>query len=169
MVKKNTAAPKAPAGRPDVANMPRQSHVAYADYIHTLVNHGGEQLQELIDAGVITPAQVDATQEAIAAAVAENRFTSTADQRVEKVLADKVQQAVAALTNDAPLTGYKGFAFDSAAFAAKVAPKTGRKRLSPEDKAAKVVEEASPEQLAALAALLKARGLDGSDGSADTE
>ena len=71
----------------------------------------------------------------------------------------KVAAAVRALTNDAPLTGYAGRAFDAEVFAKKVAPKTGRSKLSPEEKAQRVVESATDEQLEALAALLAAKGI----------
>ena len=148
MAKNNTA----PAGRPDVASMPRQSPVAFADYVLTLSEYAPDRLEE-----IVAPDVAAAALGAIAAA--GDRFKSTTAARVEKVIADKVEQAVAALTNDAELTGYANYQFSVDAFEAKTAPKTGRRRLSAEERAARVVEEASEEQLEALAALMKERGL----------
>ena len=146
-------APAATKGtRPDVANMPRQSVVAFADYVNTLATHAPERLAE-----VVAPETVDSVKAAITDA--GERYTSTVEQRIAKVISDKVEQAVAALTNEDKLNGYAGYSFDAEAFSTKTAPKTGRHRLSPEDKAARVVENATPEQLEALAALLAARGL----------
>ena len=139
-------------GRPDVANMPRQSQVAFADYVHTLNLHAPDLLDELVDPGTIT-----VVQDAIVNA--GTNFSGTTQARIEKVIADKVAQAEAALTNEDKLNGYAGFAFDAEAFAKRTAPKTGRKRLSASEKAARVVDEATPEQLEALAELMKARGL----------
>lgn len=150
MVKKNTEA--ATSARPDVANQPRQSQVAFADYVNTLAQHAPERL-----ADIVAPDVVDTVSRAIDEA-GEN-FRSTTTARIEKVIADKVEQAVAALTKEDALTGYAGFTFDPEAFAAKTAPKKGRARLSPEAKAARIAEQATPEQLDALAALLKERGL----------
>ena len=149
-IRDNKAA--APATRPDVANMPRQSVVAYADYIHTLALHAPEALEELV-----APETVNAVKDAIVGA--GSNFAGTTQKRIEKVIADKVEQAKAALTNEDKLNGYAGFAFDAEAFAAKTAPKTGRKRLTPADKATRVVDKATPEELEALAEMLRARGL----------
>ena len=42
-------APAATKGtRPDVANMPRQSVVAFADYVNTLATHAPERLAEIV-------------------------------------------------------------------------------------------------------------------------
>ena len=157
MVKKNTTAAAKPsnaaeAARQAVANQPRQSHVAFADYVNTLVQHAPDQLADIVD-----PATVKAVQGAIKEA--GDRYTSTVATQIQRAIDTKVAAATAALTKEDPLTGYVGFAFDPEVFAKKTAPKTGRRKLSPEEKANKVVEQATPEQLAALAALLQERGI----------
>lgn len=149
MVKKNT---EAAAARPDVANQPRQSHVAFADYVTTLALHAPERLEDIVSPDVVETVRVAINE-------AGENFHSTTAARITKVINDKVEQAVAALTKEDALTGYAGFAFDPEAFATKTAPKKGRARLSPEAKAARIAEQATPEQLDALAALLKERGL----------
>ena len=149
MVKKNT---QAAAARPDVSKVNRTSEVAMADYIHTLVQHAPERLD-----GIVDPATVKATEAAIAEA--GDRFTSTTDRAIQRAIETKVEAAVRALTNEDELNGYAGRAFNAEVFAKKVAPKTGRRKLSPEERAARTVEQATPEQLDALAELLKARGL----------
>ena len=136
----------------DIANINRTSDVQLADYIHTLLEHEPEALE-----GVVEPSTVAAVKLAIEEA--GEKFTSSTDTAIKKVIETKVAAAVKALTNTAPLTGYAGRSFDAEIFSKKVQPKTGRTRLSVEEKAARVVEDASPEQLAALAALLQAKGI----------
>ena len=146
-------APAATKGtRPDVANMPRQSVVAFADYVNTLATHAPERLAE-----IVAPETVDSVKAAIA--TAGERYTSTVEQRIAKVISEKVEQAVAALTNEDKLNGYASYSFDAEAFSTKTSPKTGRKRLTPADKATRVVDKATPEELEALAEMLRARGL----------
>lgn len=154
MAKRQPAAPaaKSPSNRPDVANTPRQSAVAFADYINTLNQHAPEQLADIVD-----PSTVKAALAAIEAA--GDRYTSTTAAAIATAIKNKVEAAVKALTNDAPLTGYAGYSFDPEVFAAKVAPKKGRSKLSDEDRMARVAEQATPEQLEILAALLREKGL----------
>jgi len=146
---KNTAV----ATAPDIANINRTSDVAQADYVFTLLTYAPERLEDIVD-----PGTVGEIENAIAEA--GELFKSTTEVAVQRAIDTKVEAAVRALTNDAELTGYAGRSFDAEVFAKKVAPKVGRARLSPEEKAAKVIEEASPEQLDALAALLAARGIE---------
>ena len=140
------------AGRPNIASIARTSDVSHADYIYTLAEHAPDELKNLVSAK---------TQKAALKAIEEagELFTSTTDAAIEKAIETKVAAAIKALSNTDELNGYAGRAFDAEVFAKKVAPKTGRRKLSPEDRANRVVEEASPEQLEALAALLKERGL----------
>lgn len=138
--------------RADIANINRTSDVAQADYVYTLLQYAPEKLDDIVD-----PDTVGMIENAIAKA--GDHFTSSTEAAVQKTINTKVEAAVRALTNDAELTGYAGRVFNAETFAKKVAPKEGRKRLSPQDKAARVVEDASPEQLEALAALLKERGI----------
>ena len=146
------AAKKADKPAVDIANINRTSDVQLADYIYTLLEHEPEALE-----GIVEPETVAAVQTAIKEA--GEKFTSSTDTAVKKTIQTKVEAAVKALTNTAPLTGYAGRAFDAETFSKKVQPKTGRTRLSPEDKAKRVVEDASPEQLEALAALLAEKGI----------
>ena len=138
---------------PDIANINRTSDVAHADYIHTLVVHEPEALEGLVD-----PSTVAEVEAAIAAA--GPLFESSTDKAVSKTITTKVEAAQRALSNTAELTGYAGRSFNAETFATKVAPKPGRSRLSPEEKAAKVVDNATPEQLDALAALLREKGIE---------
>jgi hypothetical protein len=154
------AKPAAKAAKPaakstpnvDIANINRTSDVQQADYINTLLVHSPEALEDIVD-----PATVKAVQAAIKEA--GDKFTSSTATAIQKTIDTKVAAAVKALTNDAKLTGYAGRVFDAETFAKKVQPKVGRVRLSPEEKASRVVEDATPEQLEALAALLKAKGI----------
>ena len=86
-------------------------------------------------------------------------FTSTTDAAIEKAIETKVAAAIKALSNTDELNGYAGREFDPENFSKKVQPKVKRERLSPEEKAQRITEKASPEQLEALAALLAARGI----------
>lgn len=148
------AKPKAAPKGPDIANINRTSDVAQADYVYTLATHSPESLEDIVD-----PATVAAITDAIVEA--GDQFTSTTEAAIQKAIDTKVNAAIRALTNDAPLTGYAGRAFNAEEFAKRVAPKVKRGRgLSVEEKAARVVEQATPEQLEALAALLREKGIE---------
>ena len=153
MAKKNTQVESAP--RPDIASIKRTSDVAHADYVFTLMQWAPAELEDIVD-----PATVAAVDAAISAA--GDLFDSTTERAIAKTISTKVEAAVRALTNEDELNGYAGRAFDPEVFAAKVAPKVskGRARLSPEQKAERVVAEATPEQLEALAELLRAKGIE---------
>jgi len=147
--------PKAPTKvTVDIKNINRTSDVQFADYVNTVLQFG--DVEQLAD--IVAPETVEAIKAAISEA--GDQFTSTTETAIQKTITTKVEAAIRALTNDAPLTGYAGRAFDAEAFAKKVAPKTGRARLSPQEKAERVVADASDEQLAALAALLKEKGIE---------
>jgi len=137
----------------DIANINRTHDVAHADYVYTLLVHAPEKLADIVDPQTI--AEITNAVES-----AGELFHSSTDAAIQRAIDTKVEAAVRALTNDAPLTGYAGRAFDAETFAKKVTPKAGRTRLSPEQKAAKVVENATPEQLDALAALLREKGIE---------
>ena len=133
-----------------IANAPRQSVVSFADYIVTLAAHAPDQLDELVD-----PSTAAAALAAVNAA--GDLFSSTTEAAIAKTIEKKIEAAINALSNTAPLTGYAGYVFDDELFTKKVTPSTGRVRLSPEAKAARIVEDATPEQLDALEALIAAR------------
>lgn len=139
-------------GRPNIANISRTSDVAHADYIYTLAEHAPDELKDLVSAK---------TQKAALKAIEEagELFTSTTDAAIEKTIETKVAAAIKALSNTDALNGYAGREFDAENFSKKVQPKVKRERLSPEEKAQRITEKASPEQLEALAALLAARGI----------
>lgn len=140
------------AGRPNIANISRTSDVAHADYIYTLAEHAPDELKNLVSSK---------TQKAALKAIEEagELFTSTTDAVIEKAIETKVAAAIKALSNTDELNGYAGREFDAENFSKKVQPKVKRERLSPEEKAQRITEKASPEQLEALAALLAARGI----------
>ena len=152
-------------GRPNIANISRTSDVAHADYIYTLAEHAPEDLKALV------PAK---TQKAALKAIEEagDLFTSTTDAAIEKAIETKVAAAIKALSNTDELNGYAGREFNAENFSKKVQPKVKRERLSPAEKAQRITEKATPEQLEALAALLAARGVsapDVSEGTVDVE
>ena len=149
MVKKNAATKKKPAF--DVATAPRQSVVRFAQYVQTIADHAPDKLDDLVD-----PDTVAAVQAAIDGA--EN-YTDTVTPLIEKAIAGAVDRAAKALSNDDPLNGYVGYGFDPELFSEKTKIKVKRAARTPSEKAAKIVETASEEQLAALAELLKARGM----------
>ena len=140
------------AGRPNIASIARTSDVSHADYIYTLAEHAPDELKNLVSSK---------TQKAALKAIEEvgELFTSTTDLAIEKAIETKVAAAIKALSNTDELNGYAGREFNPENFAKKVQPKVKRERLSPEEKAQRITEKASPEQLEALAALLAARGI----------
>lgn len=140
------------AGRPNIASIARTSDVSHADYIYTLTEHAPDELKNLVSVK---------TQKAALKAIEEagELFKSTTDLAIEKAIETKVAAAIKALSNTDELNGYAGREFNSENFAKKVQPKVKRERLSPEEKAQRITEKASPEQLEALAALLAARGI----------
>src|SRR6188768_3074741 len=95
------AAKKADKPAVDIANINRTSDVQLADYIHTLLEHEPEALE-----GVVEQKTVDAVKKAIDEA--GEKFTSSTDTAIKKVIETKVAAAVKALTNTAALTGYAG-------------------------------------------------------------
>ena len=140
------------AGRPNIASIARTSDVSHADYIYTLAEHAPDELKNLVSVK---------TQKAALKAIEEvgELFTSTTDLAIEKAIETKVAAAIKALSNTDELNGYAGREFNPENFAKKVQPKVKRERLSPMEKAQRITEKASPEQLEALAALLAARGI----------
>ena len=139
-------------GRPNIANISRTSDVAHADYIYTLAEHAPDELKNLVSSKT-SKAALKAIEEA------GELFTSTTNAAIEKAIETKVAAAIKALSNTDELNGYAGREFDAENFSKKVQPKVKRERLSPEEKAQRITEKASPEQLEALAALLAARGI----------
>ena len=150
------------AGRPNIANISRTSDVAHADYIYTLAEHAPDELKALV------PAK---TQKAALKAIEEagELFTSTTDAAIEKAIETKVAAAIKALSNTDELNGYAGREFSAENFAKKVQPKVKRERLTPAEKAQRITEKATPEQLEALAALLAERGIEVPNVSVGTE
>ena len=150
------AKPKVAAGSTvtvDIANINRTSDVSFADYVYTLLVHDPEGLADIVEPQTIAEI-TNAIEEA------GPLFVSTTETAIAKTISTKVEAAIRALTNDAPLTGYSGRGFDKEVFAKKVSPKVGRVRLSPAEKAEKLVESATSEQLEALAALLREKGIE---------
>ena len=78
---------------------------------------------------------------------------------VEKATQAQVELAIKALSNVDEKNGYANFRFNAEDFAAKTAPKQPRVKKSVVDKVESQLETASDEDLEALAALLKARGI----------
>lgn len=151
----------APANRPDVANMPRQSEVAFAGYVTVLQEHAPDQLVELVEAGHISQGMIDEINAAVDGA--GDLFTDPTAAAIARAISQKVDAATKALTNTDALNGYSGHVFDAEKFAKKIAPKTGRKRLTADVKVSRMADELSkenPEWAEALRELLAAQGIE---------
>ena len=135
------------AARNEIANRPRQSQVRLVDYYNVIAEGAPERLAELFPG--------DTT----ALAAAASTRPSTIREAITKAVNAKVEQAVAALTNEDALNGYANFAFDADAFAEKTRVKTPRTKKTVVDKVGDAISSASDEELAALKAMLEERGL----------
>ena len=137
----------AAATRAEIANRPRQSQVRLVEYFAIVREAAPEKLTELFgDQVEVLEENVDRVENPLLAAI-------------QKATDAQVSIAVKALGNDDKQNGYAGFRFDQEAFDAKLAPKKTRVRKTVAEKTEDLLESASTEDLEALAAMLRAKGL----------
>lgn len=134
-----------------IRNTPRQSPLRFAQYFVIISEAAPERVDELFGS------QVDVLTEVVAEH--GDKVGNPINDAIEKATAAQVEIAVKALKNDSPLTGYADYVFDEEKFAEKTREKKARVKKSAVDKVEDVLSTASPEDLAALAELMKARGI----------
>lgn len=139
--------PEAEAARLAVATRPRQSVVRFLEYYSIVREVAPDEVERLFgDQAEVLEQHVD-------------EITSPVLKAIEAATQAQLDRAIKALENTDELNGYASFVFDEEKFAEKTAPKKTRARKSPEAKAEDVLTSASDDDLAALAELMKARGL----------
>jgi len=138
----------AAATRAAIGTRPRQSPKRLVEYFNIISTLAPDRLEEFF--GDQVPA-IAAVADRVGNPVEE--FRKKSDEK-------QLELAVKALTNTDPLNGYAGFAFNSEAFEEKMREKKPRKVRTVKEKAEDLLASASPEDLAELAALLKAQGVE---------
>lgn len=137
----------AAATRAAIGTRPRQSPKRYAEYFNIISTLAPERVDEFFG------------NQAPAVAEAAERVDNPVEVARGKSDEAQLKLAVKALTNDDSLTGYVGFVFDQEAFEEKLREKKPRVAKTVVEKVEDVVANASPEDLQALAELLKAQGI----------
>ena len=138
----------AAATRAEIGNRPRQSVKRFVEYFNIISELAPDRVEELF--GNQVPA------------VAEVAHRVDNPVIVARTKADEAQLslAVKALTNEDPLNGYANFVFDAEAFEEKLREKKTRTPKTVVEKAEDIIANAKPEDLQALAELLKAQGVE---------
>ena len=134
--------------REAIRNAPRQSQKRLVEYFNILDSAAPDRVSEFFSE------EDEAAIRQVAATV-----RNPIEVAVEKATQAQVELAVKALSNVDEKNGYANFRFNAEDFAAKTAPKQPRVKKSVVDKVESQLETASDEDLEALAALLKARGI----------
>ena len=138
----------AAATRAEIGNRPRQSVKRFVEYFNIISELAPDRVEELFGNQVPAVAEV--------ADRVDNPVI------VARTKADEAQLslAVKALTNEDPLNGYANFVFDAEAFEEKLREKKTRTPKTVVEKAEDIIANAKPEDLQALAELLKAQGVE---------
>lgn len=139
---------KAAAAREAIATRPRQSQKRLVEYGAIISTLAPERFDDIFgdSAGAIAEV-LDQVENPVI------KFRQKSDEA-------QLALAIRALENTDPQNGYANFAFDAEAFAEKTRVKTPRTKASKVEKAKSLLDGATPEELAELAALLGARGVD---------
>ncbi|QNN98072.1 hypothetical protein SEA_FEDE_24 [Microbacterium phage Fede] len=137
----------AAATRAEIGNRPRQSQVRLVQHYVTIRDTSPEDVERLFGS------QADALE-----AVAD-KVENPVQKAIETATAAQKERSIKAMENDDALNGYANFLFNQEVFDEKTRVKAPRKVRTFEEKSAELVTEASDEDLAALAEMLKARGL----------
>ena len=138
----------AAATRAEIGNRPRQSVKRFVEYFNIISELAPDRVEELFGNQVPAVAEV--------ADRVDNPVI------VARTKADEAQLslAVKALTNEDALNGYANFVFDAEAFEEKLREKKTRTPKTVVEKAEDIIANAKPEDLQALAELLKAQGVE---------
>ena len=139
--------PEAIAAREAVANRPRQSEVRFVEYFKIIEEAAPERLDEFFGDQVYDLREV------------ADKVGNPIQDAIEKAVAGRLELAIKALENTDPLNGYAGHVFDKEKFEEKTRPKTVRTKKTVVDKVESDIANASDEELAAIAELMKARGI----------
>jgi|SRR6478736_7224534 len=137
----------AAATRAEIGNRPRQSVKRFVEYFNIISELAPDRLDEFF--GDQVPALAEHADEV------ENPVIEFRKKSDEKQL----ELAVKALRNEDPLNGYANFVFDAEALAEKLRERKPRVVKTVKEKVEDVIASASPEDLQALAELLKAQGV----------
>ena len=138
----------AAATRAEIGNRPRQSVKRFVEYFNIISELAPERVEELFGNQVPAVAEV--------ADRVDNPVI------VARTKSDEAQLALAvkALKNEDALNGYANFVFDAEAFEEKLREKKTRTPKTVVEKAEDIIANAKPEDLQALAELLKAQGVE---------
>jgi hypothetical protein len=153
MARKNTeetteVSDKAAETRAAIGTRPRQSVKRLVEYFNIISTLAPERIDELFGDQVPAIAEV------------ADRVDNPVIEFRKKSDENQLKLAVKALTNTDELNGYAGFAFNAEAFEEKLKEKKPRAPKTVKEKAEDLLASASPEDLAELAALLKAQGVE---------
>ena len=152
-IEETTVSEAAAATRAEIGNRPRQSQVRLVEYVAILDEAAPGKADELVDPENLAEIRQHTAE-------VQNPVGA---EKIEEIVAkhkeSQVERAVKALTNDDPLNGYLGFAFDAEVFAEKTRVKEPRAKKSKVEKVQDLLSDISDEDAAALKELLAARGL----------
>jgi len=143
-----TVSDKAAATRAAIGTRPRQSAKRFVEYFNIISTLAPERIDELFgeQAPVVAGHADEVTNPVIA-------FREKSDK-------NQLELAIKGLTNEDPLNGYANFVFDAEKLAENLREKKARAPRTVKEKAEDLLASASPEDLAELAALLKAQGVE---------
>jgi hypothetical protein len=136
---------KAAATRAAIGDRPRQSVVRFVQHYITIRETAPDELERLFGD------QIEALEEASKSV--QNPITVAQ----EKVAAEASARSIAALENEDEKNGYANYVFDETVFAEKTKERQPRVKRTVAEKAKDLLEGASPEDIAALQALLAER------------
>ena len=137
----------AAAVRERIANMPRQSPVRYVELYNIIKTAAPHLIDDYFG-------PIASTLETVADGVKNPVFDARA-----KAEEKQLEIAIAALENTDVRTGYAGYSFDLDSFNEKTREKTPRTRKDPVKTTTDLLDKMSDEDKAALAEILKARGI----------
>lgn len=144
--------PEAIAAREAVRNVPRQSHVRFAQHYLVIRDTQPERIDEFFGGQV----------EALEAFIEEHGdlLVNPIEEAVAKATAKQTEQSLKALENENALTGYAGFVFDKDIADKKITPTTPRSTKSKVEKVSEILAGGiSDEDAETLKTLLAQLGL----------
>ncbi|QYC53794.1 hypothetical protein SEA_EUGENEKRABS_24 [Microbacterium phage EugeneKrabs] len=146
-VESKELSPEALAAREAVATRPRQSVVRFLEYFSIVRDAAPDELERLFGS------QIEVLEQHV------DEIESPIQKAVQKATQDQLDRAIKALENEDALNGYASYVFDEEVFAEKTRVKQPRQKKTVAEKAEDLLSTASEDDLAALAEMMKARGL----------
>jgi hypothetical protein len=138
----------AAATRAAIGDRPRQSVKRFVEYFNIISDLAPDRVEELFGNQVPALAEV------------ADRVDNPVEVFRKKSDETQLNLAIKALTNEDAKNGYANFVFDAEAFEEKLREKKPRVVKTVKEKAEDIIASASPEDLQALAELLKAQGVE---------